>query len=299
MQNHGNYVALALRDRALAGREGRGAGRQHVHRLSRRTRCWCEDDRVIGVRTTPERPQARRHARQRLHPAHRPDRARHRARGGHARPAHAGLAAVAGRGLRQPADLRAGREGAVGDEAAARRRRPHDGLAAADRRVRRQLPATRWSPTWSRSAWWSGSTTSDATLDVHVLLQRMKQHPLFRPYLEGGEMVEWGAKTIPEGGYYSLPAPPLTATALLVVGDAAGFVDVASLKGIHYAMQSGMLRRARDLRRAEEGRHHRRRAGGLRPRRWTAASSCATCASGATCAWPSSPASTWAASRRR
>ena len=48
----------------------------------------------------------------------------------------------------------------------------------------------------------------DATLDVHVLLQRLKHHPLFRPYLEGGEVVEWGAKTIPEGGYYALPARP-------------------------------------------------------------------------------------------
>src|SRR5207244_4032670 len=46
----------------------------------------------------------------------------------------------------------------------------------------------------------------DAALDVQLLLQRLKTHPLFRPYLEGGEMVEWGAKTIPEGGFYSLPA---------------------------------------------------------------------------------------------
>jgi len=45
-----------------------------------------------------------------------------------------------------------------------------------------------------------------AALDVHELLQRMKLHPLFRQYLEGGELVEWGAKTIPEGGYYAVPA---------------------------------------------------------------------------------------------
>jgi electron-transferring-flavoprotein dehydrogenase len=77
-------------------------------------------------------------------------------------------------------------------------------------------------------------------LDVHVLLQRMKEHPLFSPYLDGGELVEWGAKTIPEGGYYSLP-DRLHGDGLLIVGDAAGFVDVASLKGIHYAMQSGIL----------------------------------------------------------
>ncbi|HUG54423.1 MAG TPA: electron-transfer flavoprotein:ubiquinone oxidoreductase [Vicinamibacteria bacterium] len=77
------------------------------------------------------------------------------------------------------------------------------------------------------------------TLDVHVLLQDLKRHPLFRRYLEGGEMVEWGAKTIPEGGYYALPRRR-HGDGALVVGDAAGFVEVASLKGIHYAMLSGM-----------------------------------------------------------
>ncbi|HEV7498574.1 MAG TPA: NAD(P)/FAD-dependent oxidoreductase, partial [Vicinamibacteria bacterium] len=77
------------------------------------------------------------------------------------------------------------------------------------------------------------------SLDVHELLQKMKGHPLFRPYLEGGEMVEWGAKTIPEGGYWALPERRHGDGALLA-GDAAGFVEVASLKGIHYAMLSGM-----------------------------------------------------------
>jgi electron-transferring-flavoprotein dehydrogenase len=80
----------------------------------------------------------------------------------------------------------------------------------------------------------------DATLDVHELLQRMKLHPLFRPYLEGGQLLEWGAKTIPEGGYYAL-ADRFSGAGLLMVGDTAGFVDVPSLKGIHYAMHSGML----------------------------------------------------------
>src|SRR5216117_4106998 len=79
----------------------------------------------------------------------------------------------------------------------------------------------------------------DASLDVHVLLQRLKTHSLFRPYLEGGEMVEWGAKTIPEGGFYSLPAQR-HGNGVVLVGDAAGYVEVASLKGIHYAMQSGI-----------------------------------------------------------
>jgi electron-transferring-flavoprotein dehydrogenase len=79
----------------------------------------------------------------------------------------------------------------------------------------------------------------DASLDVHQLLQRMKLHPLFRNYLEGGQLLEWGAKTIPEGGYYSLPRRR-HGNGVVLVGDAAGFVDVPSLKGIHYAMQSGI-----------------------------------------------------------
>jgi len=78
-----------------------------------------------------------------------------------------------------------------------------------------------------------------AALDVHELLQRMKTHPLFRERLAGGTLLEWGAKTIPEGGYYALPERRY-GDGLLMVGDAVGFVDVPSLKGIHYAMQSGM-----------------------------------------------------------
>src|SRR6184192_1431964 len=80
----------------------------------------------------------------------------------------------------------------------------------------------------------------DAALDVHELLQRMKLHPLFRRHLEGGELVEWGAKTIPEGGYYAVPARR-SGDGVVILGDSAGFVDVPSLKGIHYAMQSGMF----------------------------------------------------------
>jgi len=79
----------------------------------------------------------------------------------------------------------------------------------------------------------------DAALDVHQLVQRFKQHPLLRSLLAGGEMVEWGAKTIPEGGFYSLPARR-AGERVVLLGDAAGFVDVPSLKGIHYAIQSGI-----------------------------------------------------------
>ena len=79
-----------------------------------------------------------------------------------------------------------------------------------------------------------------AAFDVHEALQRTKLHPLFRGYLQGGELVEWGAKTIPEGGWYAVPQRR-HGDGCLVLGDSAGFVEVASLKGIHYAMHSGIL----------------------------------------------------------
>jgi electron-transferring-flavoprotein dehydrogenase len=85
-----------------------------------------------------------------------------------------------------------------------------------------------------------GLDYQDAALDVHALFQRMKLHPLFRRVLEDGEMVEWGAKTIPEGGYYAVPARR-SGDGVVLLGDSAGFVDVPSLKGIHYAMQSGIF----------------------------------------------------------
>ena len=84
-----------------------------------------------------------------------------------------------------------------------------------------------------------GLDYKNAALDVHGLLQRFKQHTLVRELLAGGEMVEWGAKTIPEGGFYALPRQR-AGDGVVLLGDAAGFVDVPSLKGIHYAMQSGM-----------------------------------------------------------
>jgi electron-transferring-flavoprotein dehydrogenase len=80
----------------------------------------------------------------------------------------------------------------------------------------------------------------DAELSVHDLLQELKTHPRIRPILEGGERLEWGAKTIPEGGFLSLPRR-LNAPGLLICGDGAGLVNVPALKGIHYAVESGRL----------------------------------------------------------
>ncbi|MER3409506.1 MAG: electron transfer flavoprotein [Thermoleophilia bacterium] len=80
----------------------------------------------------------------------------------------------------------------------------------------------------------------DVELSVHDLLQELKTHRLVRRILEGGERVAWGAKTIPEGGFYALPRP-LHAPGLVICGDAAGMVNVPALKGIHYAVESGIL----------------------------------------------------------
>jgi electron-transferring-flavoprotein dehydrogenase len=80
----------------------------------------------------------------------------------------------------------------------------------------------------------------DAELSVHDLLQELKTHPLVRDLLAGGERVEWGAKTIPEGGFVALPKQ-LHAPGLLLCGDGAGMVNVPALKGVHYAIESGRL----------------------------------------------------------
>jgi electron-transferring-flavoprotein dehydrogenase len=80
----------------------------------------------------------------------------------------------------------------------------------------------------------------DASLSVHDLLQQLKLHPLVRGILEGGTREAWGAKTIPEGGYHALPSR-LSVPGAILTGDCAGFVNVPALKGVHYAMWSGIL----------------------------------------------------------
>jgi electron-transferring-flavoprotein dehydrogenase len=86
----------------------------------------------------------------------------------------------------------------------------------------------------------AGLDYKEHNLDVHALLQKLKSHPFFKQYLEGGEILEWGAKTIPEGGLHAIPEK-ISGDGVLMVGDAVGFVNVPALKGIHYAMESGML----------------------------------------------------------
>jgi electron-transferring-flavoprotein dehydrogenase len=80
---------------------------------------------------------------------------------------------------------------------------------------------------------------ADATTSAHDLLQQIKTHPLFKNILEGGERVAWGAKALPAGGYWAMPK--LSMPGAVLVGDAAGIMNLASLKGVHYAIKSGIL----------------------------------------------------------
>jgi electron-transferring-flavoprotein dehydrogenase len=80
---------------------------------------------------------------------------------------------------------------------------------------------------------------ADATTSPHDLLQLFKTHPLVRDVLDGGDRLEWGAKALPGGGWFSMPK--LTMPGAVIVGDAAGTVDTVALKGVHHAITTGRL----------------------------------------------------------
>ncbi len=84
-----------------------------------------------------------------------------------------------------------------------------------------------------------GLDYKDPLLDPHAAFQRFKLHPFIAGLLEGGQLVRFGAKALPEGGWNTQPR--LHMDGGLIVGDAANFVNSVRLKGIHLAMRSGML----------------------------------------------------------
>ncbi len=81
--------------------------------------------------------------------------------------------------------------------------------------------------------------TKDPLLDPHRELQRLKTHPWMQNFFKGGKVVAYGGKTLPAGGYFSMPK--LQGDGWMVCGDSASMVDVKKLKGIHLALKSGML----------------------------------------------------------
>ena len=84
-----------------------------------------------------------------------------------------------------------------------------------------------------------GLDYEDPTFDTHDAFQAWKITPFISRFLSGGKLVEYGAKTLPEGGYYSVPK--LYADNALIVGDSAGLLAMPALKGVHLAITSGML----------------------------------------------------------
>jgi electron-transferring-flavoprotein dehydrogenase len=84
-----------------------------------------------------------------------------------------------------------------------------------------------------------GLDYKDPSFDVHDAMQVWKTIPFVSRILKGGKLLEYGAKTLPEGGHYAIPK--LYVDNALIVGDSAGLVAMPALKGIHLAIKSGML----------------------------------------------------------
>ncbi len=84
-----------------------------------------------------------------------------------------------------------------------------------------------------------GLDYQDPRFDPHDAFNRLKRHPLVADLLAGGELLRYGAKALPEGGWHTIPRCHMDGA--LIAGDAAGFLNSVRLKGIHLAMRSGML----------------------------------------------------------
>ena len=69
--------------------------------------------------------------------------------------------------------------------------------------------------------------------------QRFKLHPKVKGVIEGGQCLQYGARTLIEGGWQSLPFAGFEGGAL--IGCAAGTLNAARIKGVHTAMKSGMV----------------------------------------------------------
>jgi len=83
-----------------------------------------------------------------------------------------------------------------------------------------------------------GLDYKDPSFDVHAAMQVWKTHPYVSKILEGGSIIEAGAKTLPEGGWNSVPK--YYADNMMIVGDSAGFLSTPRLKGVHLAVRSGI-----------------------------------------------------------
>ena len=84
-----------------------------------------------------------------------------------------------------------------------------------------------------------GLDYSNPHLSPFEEFQRFKTHPKVRGVFEGGRRICYGARALIEGGFQAIPK--LTFPGGVLVGDSAGFMNVAKIKGSHTAMKSGMV----------------------------------------------------------
>ncbi|MBN2029973.1 electron transfer flavoprotein-ubiquinone oxidoreductase [bacterium] len=84
----------------------------------------------------------------------------------------------------------------------------------------------------------TGLNYQDPRMDMHELFVQWKSHPFINKIIAGGEVVEYGAKCIPEGGFFAVPK--MVADGLMILGDSAGLLNSVKIKGIHLAMKSGI-----------------------------------------------------------
>lgn len=83
-----------------------------------------------------------------------------------------------------------------------------------------------------------GLDYQDPSFDIHAAMQIWKTHPSVSKFLDGGTILEFGAKTLPEGGWNSIPK--YYEDNMMIVGDSAGFLSTPRLKGVHLAVRSGI-----------------------------------------------------------
>ncbi len=280
-------MALDLRDRALAGRKGRGAGRQPLHRVP-----------GGALLVEGERGRRRAHRRHRassatgrqgqsVRAAHRPHGAGHgalRGHAGHARPGVLRVAAASGR--RNPQIF------ALGVKEIWETKRPLDAVIHT---LGWPLPADAFggsfmyplAPNLDRArASWSGSTTAQPRSTCTCCCSGSS---CIRCSARISRAARWssGARRRFPRAATTRCRSAATATGVLIVGDAAGLRGRPVAQGDSLRHAVGDLRRARDLRRAQGGRHVGGVARAVRPDGGRTATSRATCTARATCGWRS------------
>ena len=103
----------------------------------------------------------------------------------------------------------------------------------------------------------SGLDYADPRLDPQHVLQEFKRHPLVSKLLAGGKMIRYGAKSLPNGGWWAVP--PLAGDGWLIIGDSAGLLNSQRLKGFIWRLRAACWRRKRLLKPCK-GMIHRQRS---------------------------------------